>query len=145
MLVGQVGNLRRVVNPPTQARLPIARRLTTCPTLILLVSPLLLAQRPAPNQSIAGSGDRQIEINQKQAAAQPANLHFQNLLASAYIQKVRESQDFSYLDRASKIVDAVLDSDAGNYEGMRLRSEIELERHSFAQVAEYSEELIKLA
>src|SRR5437870_3135577 len=30
--VGQVGNLRRVVNPPTQARLPIARRLTTCPT-----------------------------------------------------------------------------------------------------------------
>ena len=30
--VGQVGNLRRVVNPPTQARLPIARRLPTCPT-----------------------------------------------------------------------------------------------------------------
>jgi len=69
----------------------------------------------------------------------------QNLLASAYIQKVRESTDFTYLDRASKIVDGVLSADAGNYEAMRLRSEIEMERHHFAQVREYSEALTKIA
>ena len=91
------------------------------------------------------STDQQIAAYQKQAAGQPSNPHFQNLLASAFIQKVRESTDFSYLDRASKIVEGVLSSDAGNYEAMRLRSEIELERHGFAQVAEYSEELTKIA
>src|ERR1700681_3688735 len=83
--------------------------------------------------------------SQKQAAAQPSNGHFQNLLASAYIQKVRESADFTYLDRASKIIDGVLSADAGNYEAMRLRSEIEMERHHFAQVRDYSEELTKIA
>ena len=107
--------------------------------IVLLFPALLLAQRPRM------SADQQIEMYQKQAAAAPSNAHFQNLLASAYIQKVRESTDFSYLDRASNIIEGVLDSDAGNYEAMRLRSEIELERHGFAQVVEYSEELTKLA
>jgi hypothetical protein len=36
---------------------------------------------------------------------------------------VHDSQNLSYLDRASKIVNAVLDADAGNYEAMRLRSD----------------------
>jgi tetratricopeptide (TPR) repeat protein len=108
------------------------------------------AQRRSADRSLADrasklSTDQQIALYQKQAAAQPASARFQNLLASAYIQKVRESTDFTYLDRASKIVDGVLSADAGNYEAMRLRSEIEMERHHFAQVREYSEELTKIA
>src|SRR6185369_836391 len=67
------------------------------------------------------------------------------LLASAYIQKVRESTDFSYLERASQIVEAVLSADSSNYEAMRLRSEVALERHEFAQVVEYSEGMTQLA
>jgi len=119
--------------------------------LILLLLPgLVLAQRRSPQRSLTDQGtpmstDQQIAIYQKQAAGQPSNPHFQNLLASAFIQKVRESTDFSYLDRASKIVEGVLSSDAGNYEAMRLRSEIELERHGFAQVVEYSEGLTAIA
>ena len=116
---------------------------------LLLAPALLLAQRRSPDRSLAAaselSTDQQIVQFQKQAAGQPSNLHFQNLLASAYIQKVRESTDFTYLDRASKIVDSVLSADSGNYEAMRLRSEIEMEQHHFAQVAEYSEELTKIA
>jgi tetratricopeptide (TPR) repeat protein len=108
-----------------------------------------LAQR-SPDRSLTDRAtqlntDQQIALYQKQTAAQPSNPHLQNLLASAYIQKVRESTDFTYLDRASKIVDGVLSADAGNYEAMRLRSEIEMERHHFAQVREYSEELTKIA
>src|SRR5579862_3227212 len=119
--------------------------------LALLLSPvLILAQRRfSDGLPSAGAGqlngDQQIAVYQKQAATQPSNLHFQNLLASAYIQKVRESTDFTYLDRASKIVDGVLSTDSGNYEAMRLRSEIAMERHQFAQVSEYSEELTKIA
>lgn len=119
------------------------------PIVPLLAVSLLFAQRQAPEGSLNGSSqlstDQQIEAYRKQAAQTPANAHFQNLLASAYIQKVRESTDFTYLDRASKIVDGVLSAEAGNYEAMRLRSEIEMERHHFAQVAEYSEELTKIA
>lgn len=119
------------------------------PIVPLLAASLLFAQRRAPEGSLNGSSqlstDQQIEAYRKQAAQTPANAHFQNLLASAYIQKVRESTDFTYLDRASKIVDGVLSAEAGNYEAMRLRSEIEMERHHFAQVAEYSEELTKIA
>src|SRR5262249_20935674 len=111
---------------------------------------LLFAQRRTPERSLTGQGgrlttDQQIALYQKQAASKPSNPHLQNLLASAYIQKVRESTDFTYLDRASKIIDSVLAADAGNYEAMRLRSEIEMERHHFSQVREYSEELTKIA
>jgi len=118
--------------------------------ILLLVPALVLAQRRSPQRSLtdqAGqiSTDQQIALYEKQAAGQPGNLHFQNLLASAYIQKVRESTDFTYLDRASTLVENVLSTDGGNYEAMRLRSEIELERHAFAHVVEYSEGLTAIA
>ena len=80
----------------------------------------------------------------KQAAERPS-FHTQCLLAKAYIQKMRETVDFGYLDRASKIVEDVLARDTANVEALRLRSEIGMERHEFRQVAEYSEEMAKLA
>lgn len=75
----------------------------------------------------------------------PENLHYQNLLAGAYIQKMRETTDFGYLDRASQIVGNVISADSSNYEALRLRSEIELERHHFKQVAEYSRQLMNIS
>ena len=36
--------------------------------------------------------------------------HYQVLLAGAYMQKARETTDFSYLDRASAMLDKVLDT-----------------------------------
>src|ERR1700694_5802457 len=92
----------------------------------LFVQGFILAQR-SPDRSLTDRAsqlntDQQIALYQKESAAQPSNPHLQNLLASAYIQKVRESTDFTYLDRASRIVDGVLSADAGHYEAMRLRS-----------------------
>jgi tetratricopeptide (TPR) repeat protein len=84
--------------------------------------------------------DQQIAAYQKL----PVSPKSQLALAKAYIQKVRETADFSYLDRASRIVDQVLSEGNAAYEAMRLRSEIELERHRFEDVAEYSEELTRL-
>jgi tetratricopeptide (TPR) repeat protein len=119
--------------------------------IFLLILPgLALAQRRSAERSLTDRAtqlntDQQVTLYQKQVSAKPSDPHLQNLLASAYIQKVRESTDFTYLDRASKLIDGVLSADAGNYEAMRLRSEIEMERHHFAQVREYSEELTKIA
>jgi tetratricopeptide (TPR) repeat protein len=87
--------------------------------------------------------DERIATYSKAVAAQPASAHLQSLLARAYIQKMRETVDFSYLDRASSLVEAVLVRDPGNYEALRLRSEIDMERHEFARVAEYSEEMTR--
>jgi tetratricopeptide (TPR) repeat protein len=76
---------------------------------------------------------------------QPNTPVTQCLLAKAYIQKMRETVDFGYLDRASKLVDNVLIHDPVNFEAIRLRSEIAMERHEFQSVANYSEAVIKFA
>jgi tetratricopeptide (TPR) repeat protein len=82
--------------------------------------------------------DEHISMYETLAKAQPDVAHYRNLLAGAYIQKVRESMDFSYLERASQILNAVLAEDSKNYEAARLRTEVALERHDFKKAAEYS-------
>jgi tetratricopeptide (TPR) repeat protein len=82
--------------------------------------------------------DDHISMYETLVKTEPDNLHYQNLLAGAYIQKVRESMDYTYLDRASQILSNVLAQDAKNYEAARLRTEIALERHEFKLAAEYS-------
>jgi tetratricopeptide (TPR) repeat protein len=89
--------------------------------------------------------DDQIAAYQLLIQSTPQNLHYQNRLAAAYIQKVRETTDFGYLDRASKIVENLVAADRHDYEALRLRSEIELERHNFARVADDSRELTRIA
>jgi tetratricopeptide (TPR) repeat protein len=62
-------------------------------------------------------------------------------LASAYLQKVRETTDFSYLDRASGLVDRMRSTDPENYAALRLRTEIAILYHQFPKVVEYAGEL----
>jgi len=89
--------------------------------------------------------DARIAAFEKQATSKPDDLHYKNLLAGAYIQKMRETTDFGYIDRASRIVTQVLSVEPDNYEARRLRSEIGLERHQFAEVAELSRQMIAAA
>ncbi len=89
--------------------------------------------------------DDRITALSKAVASEPDSLKLQNQLAKAYIQKMRETVDFSYLDRSSKLIDAVLERDAGNYEALRLRSEVLMERHEFQRVADYAQEMSKFA
>jgi tetratricopeptide (TPR) repeat protein len=77
--------------------------------------------------------------------AQPDRPHYRNLLAAAYIQKVRETTDFSYLERASSLIDTVLAADGNEYEALRLKLEVELERHNFKSVAELAGRMTKSA
>jgi tetratricopeptide (TPR) repeat protein len=89
--------------------------------------------------------DARIAAFEKQARSKPDDPHYKNLLAGAYIQKMRETTDFGYIDRAARIVTQVLSSEPDNYEARRLRSEIGLERHQFAEVAELSRQMIAAA
>jgi tetratricopeptide (TPR) repeat protein len=105
-----------------------------------------LLQERALNDAVARlKTDERIAMFATLAGAKPAEARYQIQMAATYLQKMRETMDPEYLNRASKIVENVLSGDRGNYEALRLRSAIELERHDFPRVAEDSRELIRIA
>ena len=89
--------------------------------------------------------DDRIAMFASLSGAKPDNPRYQTQMAATYLQKMRETMDPDYLNRASKIVDNVLAADRANYEALRLRSAIELERHDFPRAAENSRQLIRIA
>jgi tetratricopeptide (TPR) repeat protein len=99
----------------------------------------------ALSQHVVGlKTDDQIAMYDAMVRSRPENQHYQVLLASAYVQKTRETTDYSYLDRAVAILEDVLSKDSSNYEALRLKTETELERHLFAQAADSSRQLIRI-
>jgi tetratricopeptide (TPR) repeat protein len=89
--------------------------------------------------------DQRIEFCRKALAAAPADPAALEDLAAAYLQKMRETTDFSYVDRADKLVTQALARKPGDLEGEILRNEIELNRHHFAKVVENTAALAKSA
>lgn len=124
-------------------------------TVLLLASQLLLPQETASRradlrvdrsveQRIAKlRTDEQIGAYQKLAASRPDDLHVRTLLAAAYLQKLRESPDPSYLARASEVVEKALVAEPAHYESLRLRNEIALQRHEFRRVVQFSRDMIE--
>jgi tetratricopeptide (TPR) repeat protein len=115
-----------------------------CLAALWAAAPFAFGQN-TPNPLAVLKTDDQIAAYQRLIQAKPEVLSYRDRLAAAYIQKMRDTTDFSYLDRASKIVDSVLAADRHDYEALRLRSEIELERHEFARVRDDSRELTRVA
>jgi tetratricopeptide (TPR) repeat protein len=89
--------------------------------------------------------DDQIAMYSALANSRTENQHYQALLAGAYVQKTRETTDYSYLDRAIAILNGVLSNDGANYEALRLLTETQLERHSFSDAAQSSLRLIQMS
>jgi tetratricopeptide (TPR) repeat protein len=89
------------------------------------------------------SADERIAFYEKSLKETPDSLEVQAGLASAFIQKMRETTDFAYLNRASAIVDKMLAADPANYDGTRLSAEIETHRHDFPRAAELASSLIE--
>jgi tetratricopeptide (TPR) repeat protein len=114
-----------------------------------VLCPLLCGQNAGPDRLPAVPAqlktDERIAAYGKLAGSRPDDSHYQTLLAGAYLQKMRETTDFQYVDRAEKLIHRVLAAEPDNYEALRLRSEISLERHQFAEVATFSREMIQTA
>ncbi len=124
-------------------------------SITLLLTSVAAAQTTAPDRILGGLTDRalaeqasrlktddRISLYEGMAKAKSENPHYQVLLAGAYIQKMRETGDFNYIERASRLLDQLISADSGNYEALRLRTEVALERHQFKQAAEYSKQLM---
>lgn len=103
-----------------------------------------LSERSLAEHVSGMSTDERISMYSLMAKTKPGELHYQVLLAGAYIQKTRETTDYSYLDRAAGILDNVISADNTHYEARRLLIETQLERHMFAKAAESSRRLIKM-
>lgn len=87
--------------------------------------------------------DERITAYERLLSASPDDLRSQSGLVSAYLQKLRESADRTYLDRASKLVDRMLETDGGNFSALRFENEIDLQKHEFQAVAERAEDMAK--
>src|SRR5262249_37566013 len=110
---------------------------------VLLAASALAADMRMAAPEYATTGQR-ISALEKSLVQNPRSVAFQNQLAAAYLQKVRETVDFGYLDRAERIVNQVLARDDGNYEALRMREVAEMERHHFQAAADLAETLIGL-
>ncbi len=116
--------------------------------LLLIAASLAFSQARVREPLATGSGsstDARIAADSRALKAKPDNNRLAAALALDYIQKMRETVNFDYLNLAAKLVDSILDRDPGNYDALRLRSEIGMERHDFALVAGYSLEMTKYA
>ncbi|HMJ60595.1 MAG TPA: tetratricopeptide repeat protein, partial [Bryobacteraceae bacterium] len=91
------------------------------------------------------STDERIKAYETLLKASPGDFKLEAGLVPAYLQKLRESADFTYLDRASRLVNGILEKDGGNFTAMRFQNEIDLERHDFKAVAERAVDMTKYA
>jgi tetratricopeptide (TPR) repeat protein len=103
-----------------------------------------LSDRSLADQVASMKTDERIAMYGLLAKTKPDTSHYQVLLAGAYVQKARETTDYSYLDRASAVLENVLGANGSDYDAQRLRTETLLERHLFAQAAEASRRLIAI-
>lgn len=106
----------------------------------------LTPQRPVLSETLSHAAtDERIKACEKLLAVTPGDAKVQIELVSAYLQKLRESAEFTYLERASKLVDKMLESDGGNQVALRFQNEIDLQRHDFKGVAERARDMVRYA
>jgi tetratricopeptide (TPR) repeat protein len=113
----------------------------------------LLCGQTAPNivtrsldkELAHASTDERIKAYQKLLETEPNDQHANTGLISTYLQKLRESGDFTYLDRASKLVDRLIEKDGGNFTALRFQNELDLQRHDFKAVADRSRDMLQYA
>jgi tetratricopeptide (TPR) repeat protein len=92
-----------------------------------------------------GSTDDRVRAAERKLDASPNDIGLQGTLASAYLQKLRETGDGSYLQRVSRLVDRMELEDGGSSVALRLQNEIDLQRHEFRAVAERARSMTKYA
>jgi len=94
-------------------------------------------------KSVQLSADDRIAAQERRLKDDPNNPEVQAALASAFIQKLRETTDFAYLNRAATLVDRILTANPASYDGLRLSAEIETHRHNFPRSAELANRLLQ--
>ena len=108
--------------------------------LYLLLLPIALwAQRPSPKQLTT---DQRVAALATQLKATPTDPLIRIELAGAYLQKMRETTDGAYLERAQRLVNETILKHPQHYEARRRNLEIEMMVHHFKQVVTMGSKLL---
>ena len=108
--------------------------------LYLLLLPVALwAHRPPPKQITT---DQRVTLLAAQLKATPADPLIRIELAGAYLQKMRETTDGAYLERARRLVNETILQHPQHYEARRRHLEIEMMVHHFKQVVTMGSKLL---
>jgi tetratricopeptide (TPR) repeat protein len=124
-------------------------QLTSISLLCLLAAPVFCQTEESASarlrdvKAVRLTSNERIATYEKLLQKSPADPKIQAGLAEAFIQKLRETTDFAYLNRASALVDQMLAADPKSYDAIRLRIEIETHRHNFPKAAELAQELVE--
>jgi tetratricopeptide (TPR) repeat protein len=89
--------------------------------------------------------DERIHAYEQYLETAPYDKQLQAGLVSTYLQKLRESADYHYLDLASRVVDKMAERDGGSLLTLRFQNEIDLQRHDFRSVADRAQDMAKYA
>jgi len=81
-------------------------------------------------------GDRQIGAAQGVIERAPSDAKGYNLLAAAYMQKARESEDYAINTKAEEALAHSLEIAPNNYDGLKLRAKLLLTFHKFEEALE---------
>jgi tetratricopeptide (TPR) repeat protein len=115
--------------------LPLLLRSQPPDSVTALQSLRLGGQRQSiESRSLRLSTDQRIALWEGRLKEDPGNPLPAVRLAEAYLQKVRETTDYGYLDRAGKLLARVLEKDKENYEALLVRNQADLFRHNFSTV-----------
>ena len=102
--------------------------------------------RPSlPTQAEASPADRAIRIADAAVTAQPQHSDSYATLASAYMQKARESGDASYYGRAEAAVQRALALDANSTVALRTLAWVQTGKHEFREALATAERLLQHA
>ena len=87
--------------------------------------------------------DDRISFLEGKLKKQPNDPQLDGLLAAAFLQKLRETIDPVYLQRAASVVDKMVSASPNNYAALRLQNEIDMQRHDFPSVAARARKLLE--
>jgi len=102
-----------------------------------------LRERYKRNETAGMTTGQRIAFWEQKVKADGKNVDALLSLAASFLQKNRETTDFSYVDRASGLVDRVLTIQPDHYGALRLRLEVAMNYHRFPRVIELADQLLE--
>ncbi|MEP6741097.1 MAG: tetratricopeptide repeat protein [bacterium] len=94
------------------------------------------AVQPSATPVLATPADARIQAAQQMIAKSPNKPEGYNLLASAFMQKARETGDFGFNSRAEGVLNRAVEVDPENYDAIKLRAKLLLTYHRFSAALE---------
>lgn len=95
----------------------------------------------AANSKFATPADSRIQAAQRTVEQHPNKAESFNLLASAYLQKARETNDFGFNSRAEAALGRSLELAPDDYDALKLRGKLLLTYHRFSDALELARKL----